>query len=196
MEITINNIKAYESRKEVIKAIWQLHYKESSKIILLQYLIGFTLFTIGVLTNKGYAMIRTNSILSENTTNTYFNLHLLISIGIVYILFTTFSFLNLLRSKRPYLNKYEVETKKYYQYSNEMTLTINDEGINHNHLLSKFDIKWAAFSHFKLYNDILFISNNNSFTSAISIHKTQVTDEQFSELLLFVTGRLVPMTKL
>jgi hypothetical protein len=96
MEITITDNNAYPSRLKELDTIWQFYQRKRSKILLIQLLFAILLIILGIL-DKGYSMINTNPFPPEKGNNIYFNLHILLSIGIVFIGILSINWITLYR---------------------------------------------------------------------------------------------------
>ncbi len=182
MEINITDNNAYQSRLKELDIIWLFYHRKWLKIFLIQLVIAVVLIILGLL-DRGYTMINPHPFPAEKANIIYFNLHILLSIGIVFIGILSINLNTNFRSKNAYQIQGKLNNKKYFQQPNQSNLRLTEYLVNYSDNLLQVELKWPAFTHYCLMNDILFLTFSKNLNTGICIHRNLVSEQDFSTLL-------------
>jgi len=183
MEILIQNTNTIQSITEKNKTLWRLYIQPSVRSIIVLLSLGVLIIVLGATTKNTF------DIYIKGSTKIY-NLHISISIGLAFILLGIIYSYHILKSRRSFFRKVDKIIHRHSLDPMDGCLQINDEGVKYSSFEMKQDVKWAGFSHYKLYKGYLFLLINEEFSSFV-IDRRQVKDADFIELYDFVQKRLI-----
>ena len=183
MHIEIISKDARQTILESNAAIWKMHSQQFRKSMVIQFLFGLIFIVPGILDFNGYDRMSTND------KTTYFNLNIFLSIGIAYYLFVLLRLYKSIGSKKKFLKNAEENAQRQTYGFNEMTTIINEDTITRATASMKQEIKWVLLSNYKLFDGILFLYSIDHIS--ITLDKRLFNENDFSQLLVFINGRLL-----
>jgi len=175
MNIKIEKTNPSQSIVEENSIKWKLFTKMNKKIILYQFIIGSVFIVLGIIDSNSQPS----------------SLNILLSFGISFVLLAGIYWLQTFQNKKKYALKVEMYSTRHAQSDSKITININDELVKYQDLELSQEVKWSLFTHYKLYNDYLFLIMDDSFLSSIIIHKKNFEEAEFKELHDFVKNKLI-----
>ena len=194
MELIINDPNPVETFKLKNAVVWQLHRKKIIQPIIIQYVISAVLLIIGITSFNKYESITYPVSISKDLKTIhdkviYINFHILSSVGIVFFLLVTYNLFLYLKDKKKFFNSIQLAEKNFNNQANS-TIIINDTFVSFNSHLYKMEIDWGAITGYKLYNELLFLNKDESLSNSVCIRKNLISEEKFSELIVFIKSRV------
>jgi hypothetical protein len=161
--------------KEIIdthKIMFDLYFKQRIKASFIYCLIGLFFF---VLDNS----------LQNPTRDVWTSFS---SFGIAFIYMAIFMFLQSFRTRREYFLGIQASLDRTEFSGSE--IIISDDFISTTNNASRSELKWTCFKKYQIHNDSLFLFLDNDPLGSIAIQKTELSPDEFNELLNFVATKI------
>lgn len=190
MEIVINNKTASELILQTNKIRWAVYKQRLIFSFLLVFLCGLIFFFAG--RSQGYDSSESDYKYNNDFTISYvhttqYNYHILLGLGIAFMLFSIYlAIIYLILQKKKFFKAVNKVASRHESVSDIYTLKITDEGIYYKDAEIMREEKWIVFSKYKMYKNNLMLFRDDFYISALVIDKSQLSDADFNELLIFV----------
>lgn len=184
MQLSIIDPNSPQSAIERFNILWEVATKKRARLILLRPLMGAILVLVGIL-SEPYASFKSYQIIHNGTIQQvqHFNLHFAISLGIVFLIYSSFDFLRMRREKNRFSRQYNKRA------GGEIKLDLTDETITHDHFGITTIVQWRLFSHYVDLKGYLFLVIDDSPFSSITINKHLLNENELKELTAFLSEK-------
>ena len=176
MDITIKARNSQQRVFELNSIRWKLLMARYKKINIFQFLAGIIFLYLGIINRE--------KVIPKD-------INIGISLGIAFILLgAIYSYHNYVNKKKFY-RKIQILSKRIEKNHDEILIHITGESIRYEDFELSQELKWSLISHYKIYNDLLFLIMDEHLLTSIIIDKNLITEEEFSELYSFVKNKLI-----
>jgi hypothetical protein len=165
MNIEIKNKKAAQSITDANNVIWKMFASKFKKGMILQFLFVFIAVVFGFLDFNRYDRITTPGNIR------YFNLNLFPSLAILYSVFLSVRIISFFKGKKKFFKNAKEQALRLTYGSDEMTIIINEVKIKYTTASITKEMNWVLFSHYKLYDNILFLYTLDSISLTLEKKK-------------------------
>lgn len=178
MQISITDPNSSETAIERFHVLWEVATRKRFRLLFLRPLMGAILILIGVL-------LEPNDSFKGKIQMMQINAYLILSLGIVYLIYSSFDFLRIRREK----------THFYHQFNKraggEITTVLADETVTQDHFGITTIVQWSRFSHYVDVKGFLFLVIDDSPFSSVIIRKSILTEAQLNELTTLLSEKRI-----
>jgi hypothetical protein len=185
MQITIIDNNRAQSFLEQNAFIWKRYEKRHLYAILFCFIIGVIFSVVGFNSYNEYGKM-------ENFKNvTYINIHLMESVGILFLLFSGIHIFRFFKMKKQFFDKIKLITDRYTQKdANVIYINLTDASVSYQSHFSKIEFVWEAVTGYHINGNLIFLYTSDAIESAIIIDKRLLSAADFSELSVFIHSRV------
>jgi hypothetical protein len=157
---------------ELNKVRLSLHFKNSTKALLLLSVLSLLFLVIGISTGDEYSMINTG------VKKIYYNLNLFTALGISSILVLLYVIRQVNLSKKNYL-KAGLQIAQKFEGIKELTYEFNESEIIIDHRLLYEKINWNLFVKKTYHDKFIFLNFSDKLMDGIAINGNLFNDADF-----------------
>ncbi len=184
MQISVTDPNSLQSAKERFNAFWKVTMKKRIvRIIWLRPLIGVFFVIIGI-SSECFTSFTSHKILptGEMVTFSHTELHVALSLGIVFLIYSAFDFLRVRREKNYIFQQYNLRVGAPINYH------LTDESITEDHFGMTRTFQWQLFSNCIDHKGFLLLIIAASVPSIV-INKSLFSEAQLNEFTAFLRER-------
>lgn len=191
MHIFITDSNSPKSSTERFNVLWEVATKKRTRLMLLRPLMGLVLVIVGIITEpyESFKTVRSTFPSGGVQEVHQFNLHLALSLGIVFIIYSSFDFWRIRREKFHFLRLYNKRV------NSAINLELTDEVITQDHFGIKSHFQWTVFSNYVDTKGFLFLVIDDSPFSSISINKQLLSEDELAILIAFLSEKKIPTNR-
>lgn len=175
MKLKLTGKPLSQSIVEQSFATWQLYSKNIKTAAVIFGVLATLSFILGIISIGSYSMIH----LIDNKI--YFNLNLLLSLGLSSLIICLYFLLVLRKNKALHLESAKVKAINYDSME-EMTLHLGNEYFEIDDGLRAERIHWKLINHLFFVNHFIFISASSNPLTAIAIDLQMVDPQEIENL--------------
>jgi hypothetical protein len=112
------------------------------------------------------------------------------SFGLSLIFLSLFYFSHIYQNKIKYLSKTEQILNRYKNQSQGIQIKITNTTVSYKDFELFSEMSWTVFSQYKIYKNYLILIRDKQSLDSIIINRNEITEAQFTELFVFVKGKL------
>lgn len=184
MDIKINNTNAAQICLDQNKALWDIFTKNHFKRLIFPLTFSLLLIAFGL-----FDFNNNDKVVTMGNT-TYYNFHLSLSIGIVFLVTTLMSLIRLVREKSIFFQKVNRLALGHSQNSNTITIELSENSVKYqSHELTQ-EMKWSVFSNYKVYKNYIILTVESYILASVIVDKRLISENEYSELINFIKTKL------